>query len=217
MAGVDGVVDHPHRIFPEGLRTVSHVGVAGEHAIMCYTVLLPGVTFRETVKQHRMKPVAGGGKSCLGSFLFFKLVPQCAEFDALIGRQEAENARGRLCFAFMLVSHVFGVVRKRVPGVDFNEIVDQNHLEDTQDVERLVVRMLGEHNDHEREMPRVLRAVLGAPALSDERLAENLLQLVDLRDEPDLAAETFSGRQRGVSAHEKTENTGAGKCNPGGA
>jgi hypothetical protein len=106
---------------------------------------------------------------------------------------------GGLRLALVLVGHVFRVVGEGVAGVDFHEVVDEHHLEDAQHVERLVVGMLGEHDDHEREMPGVLGAVLGAAALGDDGLAEDLLQLVHLDDEGDLAAEAFGGVVHGWS------------------
>ena len=138
--------------------------------------------------------------------MLLEFVPEGAELSGLIGRQQAEDAGGGHGFARMLVGHVFRVVGEGVASVDLHEVVDQHHLQDVQDVERLVVGVLGEHDDHQREVPGMLGAVLGAAALGQDGLPEDLFQLVDLGDEGDLAAETFGGGEvGGVGRHETHE------------
>jgi hypothetical protein len=73
--------------------------------------------------------------------------------------------------------------------------------------------MFGEHDDHQREMPRVLGAVFVAATLGENRLAENFLQFVDLDDEGDLAAKTFGGGKKRRNGHGGTEYAGNRKRN----
>ena len=96
-------------------------------------------------------------------------------------------------FTLVLVGHVFGVVGKGIAGVDFHEVVDEHHLEHAEHVERLVVGVLGEGDDHQGKMPRVFGAVFRPAALGHVGLAENFLQLVGFDDEAHLAFEAVGG------------------------
>ena len=91
----------------------------------------------------------------------------------------------------MLVGHVFRVVGKRVAGVDFYEVVDDHHLERAQYVELRHVGVLGEGNDQKAEPPGMFSVVFGATADGVNRLPENILELIDLDDEGDLARKSF--------------------------
>ena len=75
----------------------------------------------------------------------------------------------------MLLDHARGVVGEGVAGVDLHEVVDEEHLQDAQHVEGRRVRVLGQDDDGEAEVPRVLGVVLRPAALRAERLAEDLL------------------------------------------
>src|SRR2546422_145153 len=64
-------------------------------------------------------------------------------------------------FDLLLLLARGGVVDERVARVDLHEVVHEQHLHDASDVDRNTgVRR--EHDRHEREMPRVLTAVLAA-------------------------------------------------------
>lgn len=64
--------------------------------------------------------------------------------------------------------------------------------------------MLGEHDDHEAEVPGVLGVVFGAAAVEQVGLAEDFFEFINLEDEGDLAAETVErrcGRVGGGGGH----------------
>ena len=221
MAGVDEFLDQFLCVMPESDRAVGDVAVAGDDAVVGDAVFFPTAALHAAVEQHRLEAVAGGGEFGLGRFLRLEFVPQPAKLARLVGGQQAEDAVGGDRLALVLVDHRGVVVGERVAGVDFDEIVDDEHFQDVEDVEARPVGVLGEHDDAEAEMPRMLGVVLGAAALGVERLAEDFLQLVALGDEPDLADEAGGGGfggtfgRRSHETHErherKTGNAEAGR------
>ena len=72
--------------------------------------------------------------------------------------------------------------------------MEDDHFQGAQDVEAGNVGVLGESDDEEAERPGMLGVVLGAAADGVHRLAEDVLQLVGLDDEGDLAGEAGGGR-----------------------
>ena len=53
--------------------------------------------------------------------------------------------------------------------------------------------MLSQRDDHEGEVPRMLRIIFGPSTLSENGLAKNLLQFIRLDQETHLAFKTFVG------------------------
>ena len=147
-----------------------------------------------------VEAVAGGGETGLRGGAGLELIPQGAKLDCLIGGKEAEDAVGGEALAGMLIYHASGVVGEGVAGVDFDEVVDEEHFENAQDVEREGVGVFGEHDDHEAEVPGVLGVVFGAAAVEQVGLAEDFFEFIDLEDEGDLVAETVE-RRRGRDGH----------------
>ena len=90
----------------------------------------------------------------------------------------------------MLTGHARRVVGKRVAGVDLDEVVHDEHLQHAQHIEGRMIGVLGEDDDTQAEMPGVLGVVFRPPAPGGDCLAEDVLELVDLSDELDLAAQT---------------------------
>ena len=61
--------------------------ISRHDAIVGDTVFFPGNAVRFEVEQHRLKPVAGGGKFGFRRVSGFELVPQCPKFGGLISWQ----------------------------------------------------------------------------------------------------------------------------------
>lgn len=194
VAGGDDLLEHLFGVAPEFGAAVGDVAVAGDHAIVRDAVAVPSGAFGEAVEKHRLKAVDGGGEFGLGRFLGFKLVPKRAEFASLVGREQAEDAIGGFRFALVLTDHRGGVVGEGIAGVDFDEVVKDDHFEDAKNVEVGDVGVLGEDDDAEAERPGVLGVVFGAAALGVDGLPENLLQPIAFGDELNLADEPGGGR-----------------------
>ena len=200
VAGGDGVADEGLGEIPQGGGPGGDVGVAGEDAVGSDAVALPGGTLGVGVEQHGVEAVAGGGETGLRGGAGLELIPQGAKLDGLIGGKEAEDAVGGEALAGMLIYHASGVVGEGVAGVDFDEVVDEEHFENAQDVEGEGVGVFGEHDDHEAEVPGVLGVAFGAAAVEQVGLAEDFFEFIDLEDEGDLVAETVE-RRRGRDGH----------------
>lgn len=129
VAGGDGVADEGLGEIPEGGGAGGDVGVAGEDAVGGDTMALPGGALGVGVEQHGVEAVAGGGETGLGGGAGLELVPEGAELDGLVGGEEAEDAVGGEALAGVLINHAGGVVGEGVAGVDFDEVVDEEHFE----------------------------------------------------------------------------------------
>ena len=191
MTVADGSGDHSLSVGPEIGAALGDMGVAGENAVGGDAVFFPRGAFGRAIQQHRVKAVHGGGEFSFGGLAGFKLIPERAELGGLTGRQEPQNAVSGEALARVLVSHVFRVVGERVAGVDFDEVVDDHHLERAEHVEVRDVGVLGEGDHQQTETPGVFGVVFGATADGVHRLPENIFELIDLDDEGDLARETF--------------------------
>jgi hypothetical protein len=82
---------------------------------------------------------------------------RAAELRRLVGRQQTENPVRRDGLALVLLRHGGGVVGKRISGVDFHQIVDNQHLQDVQHVEVRPVRVFREHDYAKAKVPRSAR------------------------------------------------------------
>ena len=207
MAGGDGLAEQLLDGCPEDGGAIGDGSVTALGLFVGDVVLAPTAALGAGVEQHGLEAVAGVGEFRFGRGARFKLIPQGAELAGLIARQEAEDAVGGAGFAVVLVDHGGGVVGERVAGVDFNEVVNEPHFEDAQDIEVRDVCMLGEDHDAQAEGPRVFGVVFGAAAPRVDRLAENFLQLVALGDEGDLLGETLQGGvgRRNHARHQRHE------------
>ena len=205
MPSRDGVGDHLRRVFPDRSGTFGDVLVAGDDAVAGYTVVFPCGAFGQTVEQHRLKTIDGGGKFRFRCRAGFEFVPERTQFARLIWRQQTEDALGGFGFALVLIGHAGGVVGEGVTGVDFDEIVNDEHFQDAEHVlivndehfqdaehvERLHVAVFGEDDHEQRQVPGMLGVVFAASALSHERLPEDFFQFIRLDDEADLLSQSF--------------------------
>jgi hypothetical protein len=71
--------------------------------------------------------------------------------------------------------------------------VHNQHFQYVQQVERGDVGVLGQDDYAKAQVPRVLRVVFSASAGGVDRLAENFLQPITLRDELDLLGQPQRG------------------------
>ena len=136
---------------------------------------LPGRPLGARVQEDGLEAVDRVREPGFGRRLLLEFVPERAEFERLVRGQEAEDPVRRPGLPRVLLDHARGVVGEGVAGVDLHEVVDEEHLQDAQHVEVRRVRVLGQDDDGEAEVPRVLGVVLRPAALRAERLAEDLL------------------------------------------
>lgn len=204
MTGGDDVVEHLFGEVPELGAAIGDVPVARDDAIVGDAMAGPGGAVGAAVQKHGLEAIDGGGEFGFGGLSGFELIPECAELARLIFGQQAEDAVGGTRFAFVLIGHRGGVVGEGVAGVDFDEVVDDDHLQDAKDVEGRDVGVFGQDDHTKAEMPGVFGVVFVATAASVERLPEDLLQPVAFDDEFDLAFESQGGglgRDRGAGCH----------------
>jgi len=169
-------------------------------------MLAPRVALRTGVEQHRLEPVHRGGKLRLRRLFGLKLVPQRTKLRGLVLRQQPEDARGRPHLALVLPRNPRRIVGERVTRIDLHEIVEDHHLQHAQHIERRTVRVLREHDHAQTKVPGMLGVVFRATALREDRLPENLLQLVHLDDELDLPGEALDGRADGLRRFHADKN-----------
>lgn len=186
MAGGDGIAQHLVDGGREPDRAIGDGRGAGLGLREADAVFSPTAALGAGVEKHRLKTVAGVSKFCFGCGAGFELVPERAEFAGLIDGEQTENAIGGAGFAVVLARHRGGVVGKGVAGVDFDEVVDEAHLQHAKHIEVRDIGVFGEDHDAEAKRPRVLGVIFGAAARNVDGLAEDFLQFITLSDEGDL-------------------------------
>ena len=139
------------------------------------------------------KRSSAAAKRASGVRPLLELIPEGPELDGLVAGQHPEDPVRGERLALVLAGHPRRVVGERVAGVDLHEVVDDEHLQHAQDVDPGVVRVLGQDDGRETQVPGVLGVVLGPAALRAGRLPEDLLQLVDLEDESYLRPQPLVG------------------------
>ena len=125
-------------------------------------VLAPRAAARQPVQKHRLQPVDRLREAGLRRRLGLELVPHGPQAGALVEWQHSEDPLGRELLAGFLIGPtglVHGRVDERVAGIDLDEVVHEQHLDDAADIDRFV-RVLGQHDGRQREMPRMLGRVL---------------------------------------------------------
>ena len=73
--------------------------------------------------------------------------------DALIIRQQAKDPVGRAGLPLVLIRHACRIVRERVTRIDFDQVVDDKHLQDPQDIQSRLCRMLRKHHGDQAQVP----------------------------------------------------------------
>ena len=157
--------------------------ISREHAFGCDSMLLPGAALRVEVVKLRDKAIERGGEARFRGRGALEFMPQRLKFLLLIGRQQSEDSLGCALLSLRLIT--LGIVDIRVAGIDFDDVVNENHPDDLADVEGLV-GMLGENDRHKREMPAVLGGILTASAVQQISAPVDTLQLVEFKDEVEL-------------------------------
>jgi len=97
----------------------------------------------------------------------------------------------------MLTGHVLDIVGEGIAGINFYEIVNQHHLKDAQYVERLMIGVLREDDNHEREVPGMFGTVFSPATMDDNGLTKDFLEAVNFDNKSNLAAESFGGGVHG--------------------
>ena len=137
------------------------------------------------VEQEAREPVDRAGEAGLGAGAVLELVPQGSQLGALVGGEQAVQAVGRRLLAGVLRRPPGVVVDVGVARVDLDDVVDHDHAHHGGDVDGLG-GVLGQHERHQREGPRVLGRVLAARAVGHVAAPDHGLEPVDLEHEPQL-------------------------------
>ena len=87
-----------------------------------------------------------------------ELVPQRPEFSSLVWRKQSEQTIRCGTFALHFVERASRVVEIRIAGVDFDDIVNENHFDHMRNIDRLI-GVLRENHRCECEMPAVFGGV----------------------------------------------------------
>ncbi len=175
-------------------------GVARENVVARDAVFTPSAALRVVIAQQRLQTVNGRSEPCLWRFLGLELLPQGTHFRLLVGGQEAEDAVGRAFLALPFADLRRRVVDEGIPGVNFHEVVDEDHLEDTREVHGLV-GVLGEDHGHHGKVVHVLGVVLAALGVRDDAVAaQDGFGLVNFHEEVDLPGKAFGQEAGGRGA-----------------
>ncbi len=101
-------------------------------------------------------------------------------------RQEAKDALRGGRFLRGLFGLRRCVVQKGVTRVDLDDVVDQEHSDDLEQVDAFCFRVLGEAEREQREVPAVFSAVFAPRAVGQDVLALDAFEPIDLEQEPNL-------------------------------
>ena len=169
----------------DGGHTLKHL-CAGQ------VVGAPASTVRVGVLQQRLQPVDGVRNARRRGLLHFEFFPQLVQTGCLIGREQAENPLRRNAFALGLRHLPCGVVGKRVTGIDFDQIVDRQHLERAKQIE-LERHVLAQEQDGQSQVPRVLGGILLARRINQRSAANDVFEFVGFDQEGDLPEKAVVG------------------------
>src|SRR4029453_19130932 len=92
-------------------------------------VFLPASSLRMVIVQLRYKTIERGSKSRFDRLFGLELIPQLPEFVSLILRKQAEQTVRCAAFAFCFVERASSIVKVRIPGINLDNIVNENHLD----------------------------------------------------------------------------------------
>ena len=130
------------------------------------------------------------GKVRLGGLIGLKFVKNSHQLVLLVVRQERINALLCRVLARLLCLQTVGVVSVGVTCVNLHHIVQQAHEHDPRHIHRLVGIFLQQIR-HDGHVPCVLGVILAAAVAGEMRLPENVLLLVDLKNEIQLFLQPF--------------------------
>ncbi len=103
------------------------------------------------------------------------------------GEAAKDNLRGLQLGGF-LQCQSFSIINKSVPGLDFDQVVDQQHAGDAVDVHGLVG--IGcEDDGAEGGVPGMFGGVLGPGTVKKRVPADHAFELINIRDEVDCLRE----------------------------
>src|SRR5690606_30702157 len=151
-----------------------------EHVVLGDLELPPHGAFGVPVGEQGGEAVDGSGEPRLGGFAFFELVPQVPCPHGLVFGQEREDAARGGTFPFRLGAHGGLVVDVGVSGVDFHDVVHQQHVHHVVDVGARG-GVFGEYASEYRHVPGVLGRVFAAGSVNEQRTPQYALELVDLQ------------------------------------
>jgi hypothetical protein len=171
-------------------------------------VFAPGGALGVVVVQQRLEAVEGVGKVGVGGGGGFELFPEGAEGGGLVGGEEAEEFVGGGAFAGGFAQVGRRVVAVGVAGVDFDDVVDEEHAGDAVGVDA-GGGVFGEERGHDRDVPGVFGGVFAAGVVGEERAAGDGFEAVELDDEADLVGEAV-GRHVGILGRRRRISMGGG-------
>src|SRR5688572_4620523 len=151
-------------------------------------MFLPRATLCVEVVKLRNESIERRGKARFRSDTRFELLPKPSKLLFLIRRQQPKNAICSAAFTVSLV--ILGVIDICVAGIDFDDVVNEHHLDDFTDLEGFI-GVLGQHHRQQREMPTVLGGIFTPAAIYQVSAPVNALQLVELKDEVKLPRQSI--------------------------
>lgn len=162
---------------------------------------------RQQVVDQGLQGVDGSGEGRLGRAPFFKLLPKRTQLCRLIFRQDAKQLRSALSFLFSLPLSGLRGVEPGVAGIDFDEVMHQQHPRHFEPIERPRVCVLGQHYRHQGHVPGMLGCVLPPGPADDAVAAIHQLQFLGFLNERELTGEPVCVR---VALHSLPPPGGAG-------
>ena len=144
-------------------------------------MFLPGCALGMNVVQKRLERVESGGVSGFGSLPGFELFPKLDKLFGLVFWQQPEESGCSFPFTLYLANVGLNVVNKGVSSVYLNNVVDEHHLDNTQDVQFAFEGVFLQDQRKKADMPGMLGGVLVAGAIDKQGLAIDAFQLVDFK------------------------------------
>ena len=126
----------------------------------------------------------------LRRFVCLKLIPQRAQFFALVIRQQGIDPVCRFHFPFALALAQFIVIAVCVARVDLHNIVDQDHGYGLKHI-NLFVGVFAQQYCHKRHVPGMFGIVFKPLAAGDQRAAFDFLFRVRLQNKIKLLFQPF--------------------------
>ena len=128
-----------------------------QHLLVTDGVLRPRAPARPYVHEQRLQAIQRLGELRIERLGCLELLSEGAQLVRLRRREQSENAFGRRALELGLILTLCPVDR-HVARVDLDDIVDQQHLDDSEHVD-VTHRVVGQQDRVQREVPRVLRGV----------------------------------------------------------
>ena len=148
------------RIFPQNGCACRDCTVSRLDALDCHPRLTPAPALMMTIRHYATAQVIQRpGESRFRRLLTLELFPHRPHLLRHISRKKPKDTLRRSLLPFALCQHRGLVESKGVPGINFYQVVNEQHLDNVKHV-HFGGSMFREDNRHQRQLPGVFGVIL---------------------------------------------------------